>query len=92
MTTLIISKEEAEQIVNEDHENWQLISETIEGQSRWSTHYSGIFKHIPTNKHYEVSYSRGSTEQQDQDLFYEDNIDFFEVEEKEVIVKKWVRI
>lgn len=92
MATLIIPKEEAENIVNENHEDWELIKEFFDSKSRWSIIYSGIFKNIPTNKHYEVSYKRGATEQQDQELFNNNKITFLEVEEKEVMVKKWVRI
>lgn len=93
MTTLTIPKKEAENIVNEYHHDWESISKTIKDQSRWSTRYSGIFKKISTNKHYKVSYSKGSTENQEyQDLFYDDNIEFLEVEEREVLVKQWVAI
>lgn len=79
MSTLIIPKKEAEQIVNEDHDDWEMIKETIKNQSRWSTHFSGVFKNITTGKYYEVGYSRGSTEQQDDDLFYTQEVEFFEV-------------
>ena len=46
MSTLIIPKKEAEQIVNEDHDDWEMIKETIKNQSRWSTHFfRSIQKH-----------------------------------------------
>ena len=92
MSILIIPKEEAAQIVNEDHDSWEMIKEKIKDQGRWSTHFSGVFKNIATGKYYEVDYTRGSTEQQDEDLFYTEEVEFFEVEEKEVTVKMWVRV
>jgi hypothetical protein len=85
-----IVKEEAERIVYEDAEGWEMISETIEDQRRWVTVFSGMFRHIASGKVYEVSYEKGSTEcQDDTELFYDDPVEFDEMEEREVTVKQW---
>ncbi len=90
MRKLTVPKDIAEQIVYEDHDDWEKIEETIVDQTRWNTHYEGIFRYIPTNRFYKIGYSKGSTECQDTDLFYKDEVEFYEVELKEVVVKKWM--
>ena len=85
-----LSKTEAEDIVYEEHEYWIKIEEKIVGQSRWTTNYSGIFKHIPSERFFKVWYSRGSTEYQETDLFCNDEVEFIEVELKEVLITQWV--
>jgi hypothetical protein len=88
-----IEKELAERIVYEDAEGWKMISETIEDQRRWVTVFSGLFLHEPSGKVYEVSYEKGSTECQDStELFYEDFVEFAEMEEREVTIKQWVPV
>lgn len=87
-----LSKEEAIDVVLDDHEDWKSISETMVDQRRWETDYEGIFQHIPTGKHYSVEYSKGSTECQDTELFYDDEVEFLEVVEREVMVKTWVAV
>ena len=87
-----LSKEKAINVVWEDHEDWKSISETMVDQRRWETDYEGIFQHIPTGKYYSVDYSKGSTECQETELFYTDEVEFQEVELKEVTVKQWVKV
>jgi hypothetical protein len=69
-----------------------LIEEEMVDQRRWVTVFEGIFLHKPSGKHYSVSYERGSTESQESEYFYEDEIDFQEVESKEIITKAWVAV
>lgn len=88
-----ILKEEAELIVGEDHEDWKLVEEEIVDQRRWVTVFDGVFLHKPSGKHYSVEYEKGSTEcQDDTEYFYGDEIDFQEVELKEVVTKAWVAV
>ena len=86
-----LSPEDARDIVWDDHEDWERITTEITGQTRWEVWRSGVFKHIPTNKHYSVEWGVGATEMQDTQPFeYEKWVEFVEVVEKEVMVKQWV--
>jgi hypothetical protein len=87
-----ILKEEAEQIVTDNHFDWDMIEENIVDQRRWVTVFEGIFKHKPSEKYYRRSYERGSTENQDSEYFYGKEIEFQEVEQKEVLTKVWVNV
>lgn len=87
-----ILKEEAINIVREDTEDWDMIEEKIVDQRRWVTVFEGIFKHKPSEKYYRVSYDRGSTESQENEYFYGKEIEFQEVEQKEVLKKVWVAV
>lgn len=66
------------------------VSDTITGKSRWSVDYVLVFRENATGKHYEVAYSMGATESQDESPFeYEpDDVECHEVApvEKTVIV------
>lgn len=62
----------------------------ITDTSRWSSHHRIIFLH--DGKFYETHYSEGLTEMQEESPWeYEDEVECYEVELKEVLVKKWVR-
>jgi len=89
---LVFSKEEAIDIVTDNHDDFTCVEETIQDQSRWNTYFKGIFINNKTNKHYSVIYGRGSTECQESELFYTDEVIFTEVELKEVITKEWVKV
>lgn len=85
-----IAKEQAEDIVNGCHDDWDMIEENVVDSGRWDIEYEGIFLHNPTGKFYETSWSRGATEtQEDQDMFYDDEVDFVEVHQVEKLVKVW---
>lgn len=87
-----INKEEAERIIYEGHEDYDEVSRKIIDQRRWSTVILGVYKNNKTEKFYEVQFEKGRTECQYQDPFYSSEVEFHEVELKEVVVKKWVRI
>ena len=78
------------------HEDGPLkkITEEFISRSRWSVIYEVIFKDTTTGKHYKSFYSRGATEMQDESPYEYANEEeeCFEVELKEVTVKKWVVI
>jgi hypothetical protein len=92
MSNLKISAKEAKLIVYNDHPNYKEIQEEIVGQRRWSTEFEGVFQNTITDKFYKIYYKRGSTECQDQELFYDDTVVLVEVEKKIVQVEKFVDV
>lgn len=88
-----LTKEEGRDIVWGDHPDWdeQKGREIVE-QGRWNTVYSAIFKHKPTGKFYELCWSQGSTEMQEEHPFEYSDPEPVEVEEREVTVKKWMPV
>lgn len=63
----------------------------VTGTSRWSTFHWIVFEY--EGKYYSTEYSEGSTECQDESPWeYETEVECTEVEEKEVMVKKWVAV
>ena len=71
---------------------YDCIHEEIVDTTRWSIIMEMIFEH--EGKYYRVQYSKGATESQYEAPFeYADNeIECDEVELKEVVVKKWVKV
>ena len=87
---MILTPEDARDIVWEDHEDWQKIRVDIVDSTRWSIVYEGVFLHIPSNKHYLLGWRKGATEMQEEQPFeYEDEVEAKEVELVEVVVKQW---
>lgn len=67
------------------------ILDEITDQSRWSVYHRIIFPY--QGKFYEAYYSEGATEMQDESAWeYDETVECSEVELKEVLVKKWVRV
>jgi hypothetical protein len=65
------------------------ILDEITNTSRWSIHHRIIFAY--QGRFYETYYSVGATEMQDEMPWeYDDEVECFEVELKEIKVKKWV--
>lgn len=88
-----LTKEEGRQVVYDDHSDWECVSGPNEyGSSRWSIHVKGVFKHIPSGKHFELHWSKGATETQDERAFEYSDPEPVEVEEREVMVKQWVEV
>lgn len=85
-----LSENELEQLISEDHElcnEFTAMTEAeIVDQSRWSTHYRQVFKHVD-DSFWRFSWSRGSTEYQDNGP---ENIFIEQVYPKEVTVIKYV--
>ncbi|MCY8539476.1 MULTISPECIES: hypothetical protein [Bacillus] len=62
----------------------------ITGSSRWSIHHKIVFPY--QGRFFETNFSEGATELQDECPWeYEEQVECYEVELKEVKVKKWVR-
>ena len=83
-----LSKGEAREIVWDESEDWETVLTIIDAKSRWSICKSGVFKHLPTNKFYELEWSEGATENQEERPFEYTDPDPIEVRpvEKTVIV------
>lgn len=83
--TRIFNKEELLELMTDP------VHEKIVDQGRWNTSYYVVFKY--EDKYYGVSYSRGSTEYQDNGIeFYDetkDGVECTEVHQVEKIVKVW---
>ncbi len=70
------------------------VEKKITSVSRWSIHYTVIFKDVDTGKHYSSSYSRGATEAQDESPYEyaNDEIEVTEVEQIEKMVMVWEKV
>lgn len=81
-------------VVYRDHPDFEMVkgTQTIIDQTRWSTVEEAVFLHKPTGKYYELSWSHGSTESQDESPFEYGDPEPVEVIEKEVLVKQWVYV
>ena len=49
-----LTREEAADIVDDDHDDWETEEKHIVETSRWSIIEEGIFKHIPSGKFYSL--------------------------------------
>lgn len=70
------------------------ISDTITGKSRWTVNYALVFRNTANGRFYEVGYSVGATESQDEGPFeYEpDLIPCHEVRPVEKVVTVYERV
>ena len=67
----------------------KVIKDEIIDNTRWSIIHSLIFEH--EGRFYRTGYSVGATEYQDEQPFdyYDDGVECWEVEEREVLRKEW---
>lgn len=85
-----IDNETFEEILWEDHEDFEGVTDTvIEEQSRWSVYKSCVFKQKSTGKFFEAFWGEGATEYQEGQ---NEPWSFNEVEPKEVTVIKYVNV
>ena len=89
-----LTKDEARAVVWDETDDWEAASpKEIIDTTRWSNVLYRVFRHIPTGKFYEFSWSVGATEMQDERPYeYEDEITPEEVVQEVVTVTKWVRL
>ncbi len=86
-----LTNEEGRQIIFDDHEDWKSVEEEeIVDTRRWSVTLTQVFQHIPSGKHYQLCWSQGATEEQDERPFEYDTPEPEEVVQKEILVKTWV--
>jgi len=75
----------------EDHEECEFMEEvtgdTLERVSRWHTHYYNVFKDTRDGTYWKLSWSRGSTEMQDDGI---EDVKYKQVVPKEVTVIEYV--
>lgn len=76
---LIVTKEEARDIIYEDHEDYDVISDEITDHRRWSVDHEVIIKRLSDEKFFQGNYSRGATESQDEKPFEYSEPEFTEV-------------
>jgi hypothetical protein len=89
---MILTASEAKEIVWDDHKDWEEVKGTKEivDQSRWSTFLTAIFHHKSTDKYYRASWSRGSTEGQEESPYENDTeAEFTEVHKVQKMVDVW---
>ena len=85
-----LTGDEAREIVWECNEDWEQIEYELVDNNRWSLHYEGVFKHIPTEKYYKFEWSKGATEYQDEKPFqYTKEVIPVEVHSVEKTVQVW---
>lgn len=88
----MIKKFSKDYLVNEldlPYEN--TVIDKIVDTSRWSVIHEIVFK--DNGKFYQTTYSEGATECQDERPWeYADEVNCYEVELREVTIKKWCRI
>jgi hypothetical protein len=88
MSILILTKQEARDILDGDLNGAKVISNTLTDHSRWSLSYRLIFE--MGGKLYETSYSRGATENQEERPFeYDKEVKCAEVEAYDKTVTDW---
>ena len=87
-----ISKEEGREIIYEDHPEFLTVNQKIVDESRWSNRYRGIFKHVPSNEYYILYWSRGKTEQQDEQPFEYEEPELILAKKKETKIIKWIPV
>lgn len=87
---MIFTKEVLQGLASEDHgPEYEIISKTLEDNSRWSLEYEMIFKF--KDKYYRTWYERGATECQDERPYEydDDEIEVVEVEPFEETVTSY---
>lgn len=81
-----LTEEEVRDIVYEDSEKYFLIDEFIDETGRWHVHKTGVISCSDDGKYYMIYWSEAATEMQENEFWSQTAP---EVEQQEVIVKKW---
>lgn len=76
---LTFTEQEARNIVYEDHEDFEVISDEIHDERRWVNCHEVIVKRISDGKFFRSHYEVGKTESQDQRPYEYDDPTFHEV-------------
>ena len=85
-----LTGDEAREIVWKCNKDWKQIEYDLVDNDRWSLHYEGIFKHIPTEKYYKLQWSVGATEYQDEKPFqYTKEVIPIEVHKVKKTIEAW---
>ena len=88
----VFTKEIMQEIAWNDCKEAEIIEDNIIDTTRWSVVHEIVFKY--EGKFYQSNYSKGATEQQDENPYeYDDEfIKCTEVEQKQVLVYQWVEV
>jgi len=88
---MILTNQESQEILWGENDEYEIVSDDVEDNDRWSIHHCLVVKHLPTDKFYQTYYSVGATEQQDESPFElgDDKNEWDEVEQVEVLTKVW---
>ena len=98
---MILSQQEAREVVWDEHEDWKEVENKLVSHSRWSLVYEGVFLHKPSNKYYSLTWSNGAAEQQGENticicderpLEYEKEVAAIQVVQVEKVVKVWEKV
>ncbi len=76
---LTLTGEEGKRIVFEDHEDFRVVYDNIDGQSRWSITHEIVVKRVSDGKFFMSYYSTGATESQDESPYEYGDAEFKEV-------------
>lgn len=87
---LRFTRDEARDIVRDDHEDFEVIEKELYDKSRWALHYDVIVKRISDDTLWNSYYSVGATEQQDQVPYEYDEPLFYRCELRAVTTYKYV--
>lgn len=87
-----ITKQEAKDIIYDDHEDWNLVEKSVIGTTRWSAMYIGYFLHSPTNTTYKLEWQEGLTESQDERPFDYTEPELVEVVQRPKTIMVWVPV
>ncbi len=91
MPKLTVTEQEARDILWEENEDFETVSdEVVDTSYRWSEIHSVVFKRLSDKTYWETTYSAAKTEQQDETPFeYDKTVDLYQVEQVEVKVMVW---
>lgn len=76
-----------------DTSQWKIVEEEVVATARWSIHYHAIVRNPedPEGVFRSCFYSIGATERQHESPWeYEDTVEFYAVEKKQVMKEVWV--
>ena len=62
-------RDELKEVLDGDTETLEKVSDTLTGKNRWSLLHSLVFREKTTGRFFQVGYSEGATEQQDESPF-----------------------
>ena len=81
-----LTEKEVRDVVYENSEKYLLIDSFIDETSRWHVHKTGIIKCYDDDKYYMIDWAEAATERQENEFWSQAAQ---EVEQQEVVVKKW---
>lgn len=82
-----LSRQQAQDILYGETEDYELIEDIISGHNRWSVGHRLTVKQHSTGKFFRTYYSKGATEYQGESPFeYDEEVEFKEVVPTEVTV------